>query len=189
MRTFTDNAGRTWTVSVNVETARRIRTMAHVDLMELVEASPAEPAAGKRPLLERLVRDPILLCDVLYVACKDQADQLSVSDADFGRALYGAAIAAGRTALLEEIADFFPDEGPAIRSQAGKIQRATRELAEKLDLYVQGIDTTQRIEILLAAMAAKEKADLEHLQRQLQPPGPGTSSTSSPASSASTPDA
>ena len=133
MRTFKDNAGRSWSVSVNVDTARRLRSMANVDLMELVEAPEREEASGgkadddglplraafaRKPLLERLIRDPILLCDVLYVVCKEEADKLNVSDADFGRALYGTAIAAARSAFLEEIADFFPDEGQAIRRQA-----------------------------------------------------------------------
>jgi hypothetical protein len=191
MRTFKDNAGRSWSVSVNVETARQIRTMAHVDLMELVERQPAEAEQPKRSLLERLIRDPILLCDVLYVVCKDQADQLGVSDADFGRALYGTAITAGRTALLEEIADFFPDEGPALRSQANKILSALRLFVERMDLRIQARDEVQLVETVLAHLAAKEAEEeaeaMAALGADSLPPTPGTLSTSLPASAASTP--
>ena len=194
MRTFKDNAGRSWSVSVNVDTARRLRSMANVDLMELVEAPEREDASGgrtdsdglplraapvRKPLLERLIRDPILLCDVLYVVCKEEADKLNVSDADFGRALYGTAIAAARSALLEEIADFFPDEGLAIRRQAEKLQAAYKLLIEKVDLKIQGYDENQLVEAALAKMAAEE--------RGLLPEKPGTSSMSSPASAESTP--
>ena len=183
MRTFKDNADRTWTVSVNVDTVRRIRSMAGVDLMEMVGTDSAGTANGveppRRPLLERFIRDPILLCDVLYVACKDEADARKITDADFGRGLYGAAISAGRAALLGEIADFFPDEGQAIQRQADKLLGAYRKLIEQVDLKVQGYDENQLVEAALAKMAAD--------QRRLLPPTPGTSSTSSPASAESTP--
>ena len=58
MRTFVDNAGRTWTVAVNVDAIKRVRTLCNVNLLEIVEGD----------LLGRLANDPILLCDVLYDA-------------------------------------------------------------------------------------------------------------------------
>lgn len=60
MRTFNDNAGRTWTIAINVDTIRRVRSLVSVDLLEAVESK----------LIERLAGDPILLCDVIYVICK-----------------------------------------------------------------------------------------------------------------------
>ena len=76
MRTFTDNTGRAWTIAINVDAIKRVKALAKVNLLEAVE--------GK--LIERLVSDPVLLCDVVYTLCKPQADQLDVSDEDFGRA-------------------------------------------------------------------------------------------------------
>jgi hypothetical protein len=70
MRTFKDNAGRDWTVAVTVDAIKRVRTLAGVDLLEVVE--------GK--LMERLVTDPVLLCDVIYSVCKPEADAKSVAD-------------------------------------------------------------------------------------------------------------
>ena len=98
MRTFKDNADRQWTLAINVDTIRRVRAMLAVDLLEAVE--------GK--LIERLVGDPILLCDVIYVICKPEADQKSISDEDFGRAMAGDAIDLATSSLLEELVDFFP---------------------------------------------------------------------------------
>ena len=89
------------------------------------------------------------------------------------------AIAAARSALLEEIADFFPDEGPAIRSQANKLLGAYKMLVEKVGLRIQGYDAAQLVEAALAKMAAQE--------RGLLPPAPGSSSTSSPENAASIP--
>ena len=64
MKTFKDNADRTWTVTVNVDAIKRVRSLLNIDLMEAVE--------GK--LIERLIGDPVLLCDVIYCVCKEDAD-------------------------------------------------------------------------------------------------------------------
>ncbi len=98
MKTFSDNVGRTWTISVNVEAIRRVRDLASVNLLEVIE--------GK--LIEQLISDPLLLCDVVYCLCKPEADAKSISDADFGRAMAGDAIDTATTALLEELVSFFP---------------------------------------------------------------------------------
>ena len=108
MRTFTDNAGRTWTLAINVDTIRRVRSLVDVDLLEAVE--------GK--LIERLASDPILLCDVVYVICKPEADGRSITDEDFGRAMAGDAIDLATTSLLEELVDFFPKSRRQLLSKA-----------------------------------------------------------------------
>ena len=55
MKTFTDNAGRTWTVAINVDCIKRVKTLLAVNLLDAIE--------GK--LIEDLVSDPVLLCDVI----------------------------------------------------------------------------------------------------------------------------
>ncbi len=108
MRTFNDNAGRTWTIAINVDTIRRVRSLVSVDLLEAVE--------GK--LIERLAGDPILLCDVIYVICKPEADSRSITDEDFGRSMAGDAIEHATTSLLEELVDFFPKSRRQLLSKA-----------------------------------------------------------------------
>src|SRR5262245_66118902 len=98
VKTFNDNAGRTWTVAINVDAIKRVRGLLSVDLLEVVE--------GK--LIETLIRDPILLCDVVYAVCKPEADAKHVSDEDFGRAMSGDAIDHATKALLEDLVDFSP---------------------------------------------------------------------------------
>ena len=114
MKTFNDNAGRSWTVQINVDAIKRVRDLAQVNLLEVVE--------GK--LLERLISDPILLCDVIYSLCKSQADSGGVSDVDFGRAMGGDAIDGATTALLEELVDFFPQAKRRVLAKAlAKLQK------------------------------------------------------------------
>ena len=125
MKTFNDNSGRVWSVSLNVDAIKRVRTLVDVDLMQAV--------GGK--LLERLTTDPVLLCDVLYAVCKAEADAKNVTDEEFGRALAGDAIDAATTALLEELVDFFPQAKRRVLGKAmGKLktlQARALEVAEK----------------------------------------------------------
>ena len=88
-----------------------------MNLLEVIE--------GK--LLERLISDPVLLCDVIYSVCKPEADAKSVSDEDFGRAMAGDAIDAATTAVLEELVDFFPQGRRKVLAKAlGKLERWRR---------------------------------------------------------------
>lgn len=99
MRTFKDNAGRTWTISLTVAAVKRVRDLAKLDLLDL--------ANGR--VFERLVADPITLCDALYAACKPQADAEGISDEQFGEAMAGDAIEHASKALVEELIQFFPN--------------------------------------------------------------------------------
>lgn len=64
MRQFKDNSGRAWTVEINVATLKRVRGLTGVDLMQIIEGT----------LIEKFIRDPVLLCDVVYSICKPEAD-------------------------------------------------------------------------------------------------------------------
>ena len=121
MKTFKDNAGRSWTLIVNVAAIKRVRSLLNVNLMEAVEGD----------LLEQLSTDPILLCDVVYVLCKPEADQQNVTDEQFGQAMAGDAIEHATTALLEELVDFFPLARRRVLQKAlGKL-KAVEEKASK----------------------------------------------------------
>jgi len=101
MKTFADNAGRTWTVALNVDALKRVRSLCDVDLMQIVSDG------GK--LLDRLMADPVLLCDVIFALCKEEAETKGISDTDFGKAMAGDPIEHATQALLEELVDFFPN--------------------------------------------------------------------------------
>jgi hypothetical protein len=130
MKAFTDNAGKTWSVAMTIDSVKRVRDLLGVNLVE--------PEAGEPPLLTRLGTDEILLCDVVYCLIKPQADSLGVTDVDFGRALGGDAILAAQTALYEELVDFFqkrgrPDRAKAVAAQKTMIEMAIESVRMKLD--------------------------------------------------------
>ena len=126
MKSFTDNAGRTWVVSVTVGTIKRVRALCGVDLANIITMEPGQ--TPKVDLLERLATDPVLLVDVLYAVCKDEADSKGVSDEEFGRGMAGDAIELATSALLDEIIDFFPETK---RKVFRKILSATRRFETK----------------------------------------------------------
>lgn len=148
MRTFTDNAGRTWTVAVNVATIKRVRGLLGVDLYCLVDD-------GFQPLA-RLVADPVQLADVLFCLCKEEAYARQVSDEDFGRALAGDAITLAADAFVEELIDFFPDA----RARAGlrKVIEAGKKVRAKLldhaETLLATLDTDREASDLIASFGA-----------------------------------
>ncbi len=119
MRTFTDNAGRNWTLAINVDAIKRVRGLLEVDLLEIVEGR----------LIERLYRDPVLLCDVVYAVCKPEADAKGVSDEDFGRSMAGDAIEHATRALLEDLVLFSPS--PRDRANLQRVLETAQMVMDK----------------------------------------------------------
>lgn len=165
MKTFSDNAGRAWTVTINVECIKRVRTLLHVNLLDAVEGQ----------LIERLVTDPVLLCDCVYAVCKPEADARGITDEDFGRAMAGDVIEHACTALLEELVDFFPQPKRQVLAKA--LLRLRQLEAKAIDLAQQRLDDPQWETQLAQALPEIE----------LPPPTPGASSGNWPVSSASIP--
>jgi hypothetical protein len=128
-----------WTVQITVATIKRVQAMVGVNLLDVLDS--------KSRLLEKLSTDPILLCDVLYVICQQQAQSANVSDEQFGEALAGDVIDHATTALLQELADFFPT---AKRQVLRKALTKLREVEEK------------------ALQIASAQLDSPELQRQLE---------------------
>jgi hypothetical protein len=143
MKTFTDNTGRVWTVALNVGTLKRVRALCEVDLMQAVE--------GK--LVEKLIADPVLLCDVLYAVCKEEAEKQNVSDEDFGRGLGGDAIDSATTALLEELVDFFPQRRrEVLRKALEKMQSLQEKSVRAAMVFLESPELDRRVEKAIASV-------------------------------------
>ena len=159
MKTFNDNAGRTWTIAINVDAIKRVRSLLDVDLLEIVD--------GK--LIERLIRDPVLLCDVVYAVCKPEADAKDVSDEEFGRAMAGEAIEHATKALLEDLVGFSPS--PRDRANLQRVLQTTWNVMDRArDLIEQRIESGELEKVVERALASA-----------------GSSSGAAPESSGSTP--
>lgn len=151
MKTFKDSTGRSWEITLTVGSVKRVRALLDVDLLAIEEGDP--------PLLTRLATDVILLCDVIFVLVKPQADKLDVDDVEFGESLGGEVIADAQDAFYEELVLFSQsrhrmDLVKAIKSQRELIEvgrtrvesaiekvgeKAKRGLIADIDAAIEGI--------------------------------------------------
>ena len=145
MKTFTDNANRVWTIAINVDAIKRVRGLLDVNLLEIVEGE----------LIEKLIRDPVLLCDIVYAVCKPEADAKGVSDEEFGRAMAGDAIEHATKALLEELVGFSPS--PRDRANLQRVLDTTWRVMDRArDLVEQKLNSAaldKQIERALASVS------------------------------------
>jgi hypothetical protein len=163
MHRFTDNDSRTWVISVTVDAIKRVRALCDVDLLEAID--------GK--LLERLVSDPITLCDCIYALCKPQADEQGISDEAFGRAMAGDCLEQATESLLEDLVDFFPQRRrELLRGALTKLKEVEARAMDLAEQRLLGPELDDQVDALLAQLA----------------PAPGPSSGTAPASSDATPD-
>lgn len=158
MRTFTDTAGHTWTVNINVDAIKRVRAACKINLWTIVD--------NKENLAQ--LNDPVTLVDVIFVVCSDEATARTVDDVAFAKALGGDALEAATNALMEALVDFFP--------------KARRMLLSKVLEKGRALETI----ILKRAETSLENGDLEAEAQALLAPQPQSEpSGSSPASSES----
>ena len=97
MQTFTDINGRKWTVSITVGTVKHIKARLGLDILGNMEG------------FLKQIQDFIMLIDVLYVVCQEEAEKLGITEKQFGCSFAGPVIQEARNALLEAYAVFHPD--------------------------------------------------------------------------------
>jgi len=142
MRTFQDNAGRTWVVAVTVDSIKRVRDLLGEDLLDIERTLP------------RLLSDPILLCDVVYSICKPQADTETISDVDFARAMAGDSIAHAKAALIEELINFFhePNQKEVLRLAIEKANYLTQQVVKLVKQRLEKTTLPAEIEAALSVV-------------------------------------
>lgn len=117
MKEFKDEEGRPWQLKVNVASIKRVKDLTGIDLLDSVEGE----------VMQRLVANPIDLCDVLFALVKPQADDKGISDVQFGEGMAGEAIDHATVAFLEELTDFFPEPRRSLLKKA--VQKINQMMA------------------------------------------------------------
>jgi hypothetical protein len=147
---FEDATGRQWNIKITVDDIKRVRRMLGTDILE----------GGTEKMLARLTSDVVLLCDVIYVLCKPQADAREVSDEDFGRALYGDALDRATEAFLEALTNFIPSRR---RKVLRRIRKRADEIVEKLEelteMELENGELDARIEAEMRKIRGEQSAD------------------------------
>lgn len=146
MHQFIDNKKRAWEITIDVATVKRIRSLTGADVMALVAFK-----TGESSLIERLQSDPVLLCDMIFAACKPFADSKSISDSDFGEAMAGDAIEHATAAFLAECVDFFPNttDRENLRAVMEKSERAASLIRKVQKDRVESLDPEKIVKSVL----------------------------------------
>jgi hypothetical protein len=133
MKTFTDAAGRTWTIALNLGSALAVKGKLGIDLLQ--------PEAGDPPLLTRLGTDEMLLGEVLCCLLEGQFETHSVSAADVQAAFDGRTLLDAQQAFYEELVDFFRSRGRVDRARAVEKQAAMIDVAVRMiETRIEGFD-------------------------------------------------
>ena len=133
MKTYKDNEGREWQLSVNVGSLKRVKELVGFDLL-------GDNGDISQSLME-LSRNPVLLGDVLYCLCKPQADKREISDIEFGESLAGDAVEQATKALIQEIVDFFPaQKRQRLQTLLGKMEAVEAKALELADVQISKMD-------------------------------------------------
>ncbi len=130
MKTFTDAANRTWSLTLNLGTAMAVKDKLGIDLLQ--------PESGDPPLLTRLGTDEMLLGEVLCAMLGGQFETYKVTDADVRNSFDGKTLLAAQKAFYEELIDFFRSRGrndraKAVAKQMAMIDAAVTAIETKLD--------------------------------------------------------
>ena len=116
MKTFTDVAGRTWTLALTLGSAMKVKAKLDIDLLQ--------PEAGDPPLLTRLGTDELLLGEVLCALLEGQFEARRVTGDDVRAAFDGRTLLAAQEAFYLELEDFFRMRGRGDRALAVAKQKA-----------------------------------------------------------------
>ena len=138
MKTFTDAAGRTWTLTLNLGTAMKVKATLNIDLLQ--------PEAGDPPLLTRLGTDEMLLGEVLCAMLEGQFETHKVTADDVRAGFDGQTLLAAQKAFYEELIGFFRSRGRNDRAKAVAKQMAMIDAAvTAIETRIDGIDIDETI--------------------------------------------
>jgi hypothetical protein len=138
MKTFTDAANRTWSITLNLGTAMAVKAKLDIDLLQ--------PEAGDPPLLTRLGTDEMLLGEVLCAMLEGQFVTHKVTDADVRNSFDGQTLLAAQKAFYEELIDFFRSRGRTDRAKAVAKQMAMIDAAvTAIETKIDGISVEETI--------------------------------------------
>jgi len=153
LKTFTDATGRTWSISVNLGTALKVKDALGVDLLQ--------PEQGEPPLLTRLGTDELLLGQVVCCLLGDQFEVHKVTEADVRAGFDGQTLLAAQTAFYEELVGFFRSRGRTDRARAVETQaRVITEAVKAIEARIEALDVDQAIRGALSGPSPEPSASI-----------------------------
>ena len=97
MKSFKDNAGHDWHISLNIGTAMLVKDRLNIDLLQ--------PEKGDPPLITQLGTDEYLLAQVISVLLESQFEWQKVDESQIYQFFDGTTFARAHEAFYEELID------------------------------------------------------------------------------------
>ena len=130
-----DARDRTWIIAVTPYEYQRIREQCDVDLYDIV-------VPGKQlEILKRLETDDVLLVNVLWCICEEQAESAKVTKTEFTKGFFGDALEKGYQSIVDALAFFFrsPSHRELMRKLAEYLAAVNKEIAAEMIPTIKGI--------------------------------------------------
>lgn len=129
MKTFQDNKNQEWQIALTYASVKRVKDLLDIDLTKAMEGDP--------PMFRVVQEDLLLLCNILYVVCKPQADAKGITDEQFGELLGDVQIFAASNAFYAEWVGFFrnlqrPESATMLEKQRSLMTRAYAKVNQEL---------------------------------------------------------
>ena len=154
MGSFKDNQDRTWSIDLTVGAVKRIRSSLEIDLLDLREQT-----------FTQLSNDVLLMHDVVWLLCKEEAAKRGISEEQFGAAVVGDPVSDAIGVVLEAIPGFFHAAKKSLVTTAVTKAKVMREKAEALTAAtLNDADLDRKIE---TAMDKAIKTQIEEALTQL----------------------
>lgn len=143
MQNFVDSTNRSWSISLNLGSAMKVRDRLGVDLLQ--------PELGNPPLLDRLGTDEMLLGQIICILLENQFANYNVTAEDVLSAFDGSTILSASDAFYKELIDFFHRRGRTDRARAVEKQRTMIQAGIKIvETRLNKIDEKKRIKAMEA---------------------------------------
>jgi hypothetical protein len=114
---FEDDQKRRWDIPVNVNKIAQVNRSCDVLLTKVVD--------DNMKLLARILEDPVLFVDILYVLCREQCQQREMEFDTFAEMFMGDLLEKASDAFMESLVNFF--QRPKQRASLRKVLRDMKE--------------------------------------------------------------
>lgn len=161
MTSFKDTAGHSWQLDLTIGTIKRVKSITDIDLLNIQDGST----------LVELSRDPIKLVDMIYAIIKPQADDLKITDEQFGSYMGGLALRDASEAFLAEITSFFQEWSPSLGATLGKLHSKISEMDLRAAELTKAKMADPRVDAALEKSFTKVEAEMETALNSLSTDG------------------
>jgi hypothetical protein len=158
---FKDTEGRAWCLDLTIASIKRVKSITDIDLLNIQDGSA---------LLE-LSRDPLKLVDLLWAIISPQANELKITDEQFGSSLGGLALRDASEAFLTAITSFFQQWSPAMGETLLKLHTKISEMDLKASELTRAKLADPRIDEALEKTYQRVEQEMETALNNLSTAG------------------